>query len=413
MDARTNQPSGSPALAARGVPLFDGKRQYEALRGEIDACVARVLASGQYILGSDCQELERALADYCQASHAIACASGSDALLLALMAYDVGPGDEVILPSFTFFATASAVARLGAKPVFVDLDENTWCLDPDLVARAVTRATKAILPVHLYGQCAEMEPLAKIASTHGLALIEDAAQAIGAEYQGRRAGSLGDIGCFSFYPTKNLGACGDAGLLTTNRADLADKLLLLRAHGMRPRYYHQLLGINSRLDALQAAILNVKLRYLDGWTERRQTLARQYTRMFLECGLDQMLSLPVEAQQRRHVWNQYVVRVPLDQRDALREHLAQERIGSEIYYPVPLHQQACFAHLGLGEKSLPKTEQAAREVLALPIYPELTDVEQQQVVAAMAGFFGRSPRERGSIPRPKFLDRANQRQRAD
>ena len=370
-----------------GVPLLDVQRQYQAIRREIVQAIERVCDSGRFVLGPDCDELEQSLAGYCQVPHAIACASGSDALLLALMAYDIGPGDEVLMPSYTFFATASAAWRLGAKPVFVDLDPITFNLAPHLLEGAITTATKAIIPVHLYGQCADMRSILAIAGRHQIPVIEDAAQAVGAEYDGRRAGSWGSIGCLSFYPTKNLGGFGDGGLLTTSDAKLADKLRLLRTHGMRPRYYHQVVGINSRLDTLQAAVLNVKLPYLEGWTAGRQANAKRYTELFSLCGLDRVLGLPRIAPLCRHVWNQYVIRVPDGRRDALRTHLAERKIGTEIYYPVPLHLQECFSTLGYERGALPESERAAEETLALPIFPELTAAEQQTVVREIAAFF--------------------------
>jgi dTDP-4-amino-4,6-dideoxygalactose transaminase len=375
---------GSPSSA---VPLLDVQRQYQAIRREIVQALERVCDSGRFVLGPDCEQLEQSLAGYCQVPHAIACASGSDALLLALMAYDIGPGDEVLMPSYTFFATASAAWRLGAKPVFVDLDPITFNLAPHLLEGLITPATKAIIPVHLYGQCADMRSILAIAGRHQIPVIEDAAQAVGAEYDGRRAGSWGSIGCLSFYPTKNLGGFGDGGLLTTGNAKLADKLRLLRTHGMRPRYYHHVVGINSRLDTLQAAVLNVKLPYLEGWTAGRQDNAKRYTELFALCGLDRVLGLPRIAPLCRHVWNQYVIRVPDGRRDALRTHLAERKIGTEIYYPVPLHLQECFSALGYERGTLPESERAAEETLALPIFPELTAAEQQTVVREIAAFF--------------------------
>jgi len=370
------------------VPLFDISRQHQELDAEIRAAMDRVCRSGRFVLGPDCTELENKLAAYTDARHAIACASGSDALLLAMMALDVGAGDEVLLPSYTFFATASAVTRLGGVPVFVDIEPETCNIDPARLAAKITDRTKAILPVHLYGQCADMGAIGEIAGRHGIPVVEDACQAIGARYHGRAAGSLADMGCFSFYPTKNLGAYGDGGLLTTNDDIVADKLRLLRAHGMQPRYYHQLIGINSRLDTLQAAVLNVKLPHLDRWTTARQERAARYDAWFATAGLGEHISLPVEHSQRRHVWNQYVVRVAAGRRDELRKHLADRKIGTEIYYPVPLHRQECFQYLGYGEGSLPETERAARETLALPIFPELTADEQRTVVDAIAAYFG-------------------------
>ncbi|HJT31939.1 MAG TPA: DegT/DnrJ/EryC1/StrS family aminotransferase [Pirellulales bacterium] len=386
-----------------GVPLLDLNRHYAVLEMELAAAVLRVCKSGRYVLGPDCAEFEKELARYCQARHAVACASGSDALLLALMACGVGPGDEVLLPSHTFLATASAVARLGAKPVFVDIDPATFNLDVRQLQPRITSATKAIIPVHLYGQCADMPAVLEIARQHRLAVVEDAAQAIGAELAGRRAGSMGDIGCFSFYPTKNLGGFGDGGAVTANRDDLAQRLGLLHMHGMQPRYYHQVLGINSRLDSIQAAVLNVKLPHLDHWTAQRQACARRYTQLFGKYGLDRLLGLPTEAADRRHVWNQYVVRVPEGKRDALRAHLAQRKIGTEIYYPVPLHLQECFAYLGYAKGSLPETERAAAETLALPMFAELTEEEQALVVREVAGFFG----PRHGLTGPKYLKRSS------
>ncbi len=386
------------------VPLIDVLRHYGPLADRLQAALARVCASGHYILGPEVDLLEKELAEYCQTSHAVACASGSDALLLALMACNVGQGDEVVLPSYTFFATASAAWRLGARPVFVDIEPQHFNLDPELIERRITPRTKAIIPVHLYGQCAQMDAILDIAKRHRLAVIEDAAQAIGAEDGGRRAGSMSDIACLSFYPTKNLGGMGDGGMMVCQRPELAERLRLLRGHGMQPRYYHKVVGINSRLDALQAAILRVKLPHLEQWTAARQINAQRYTQMFAECGLDRVLALPSERAEGRHVWNQYIVRVPEGRRDALREHLKQSQIGSEIYYPVPLHQQECFSSLGYKTGSLPESERASQESLALPIFPELTAEEQIRVVSQIAAFFGiASPPAEQALKGPKFL----------
>lgn len=398
-----SDPQSATAAQPAAVPLFDNRRQFEQLESELLAAVDDVCRSGRYIQGPDCQRIEERIAAHCRAPHGIGCASGSDALLLALMALEIGPGDEVIVPSYTFFATASAVSRLGAKPVFVDIDPASFNIDPKAIEPAITAATKAIIPVHLFGQCADAQAIDAVARPRALPVIEDAAQAIGAEYYGRRAGSLGAMGCFSFYPTKNLGCFGDGGLLTTTDSAIADRLRLLRGHGMQPRYFHQTIGINSRLDSIQAAVLNVKLDHLEAWTAARLERATQYAERFAERGLDRILTLPATLPGRRHVWNQYVVRVPDGKRDALREHLTQARIGTEIYYPVPLHRQACFEYLGYGEGSLKETEQAARETLALPIFPELRNDEQQRVVDEIANFFGCERRGKSVIARPHFL----------
>jgi dTDP-4-amino-4,6-dideoxygalactose transaminase len=386
------------------VPLFDTQRQHAELRDELLAAMTRVCDSGRYVLGPDCAELEKSLAAYCRVPHALGCASGSDALLLALMAIDCAPGDEVIMPSYTFFATAGAAWRIGVKPVFVDIDPVTYNIDPAKIEAAVTPRTKAIMPVHLYGQCAAMGPIMAIARKHRLTVIEDACQAIGAEYHGERAGAIGDIGCFSFYPTKNLGGAGDGGLMTCKSSEIADKLRILRVHGERQRYHHQLVGFNSRLDSLQAAALNVKLPHLDRWTARRATNAARYHELFAQAKLAEVIQLPVATAGCQHVWNQYIIRVPEGKRDALREHLTARKIGTQIYYPVPLHLQECFASLGIGPGSLPETERAAKETLALPIFPELTAEEQHAVVAAVASFYHGSETTKLAPPRPKFLD---------
>lgn len=373
------------------VPLLDIGRGNRPLRDEILAAVAKVIDSGRFLHGPDVTELEKATAEMCGTPHAIACASGSDALLLALMAFDIGSGDEVIVPSFTFFATASAVWRLGAKPVFADIDPETFNLDPQSVKRVVTPRTKAIIPVHLFGQCAEMESLQAIARHHGLHIIEDAAQAIGAKYRGKPAGSIGDVGCISYYPTKNLGGFGDGGMLTATDARVADKLRLLAGHGMNPRYHHKVVGINSRLDTIQAAVLNVKLRELPQWTAARQRNAARYTELLTEAGLDRTLSLPTALAHNEHVWNQYTIRVPHGRRDDVRRRLQAAGVASEIYYPVPLHQQECFRSLGWRDGSLPETERAARQVLSLPNFPELTDAELRTVVARLADVCASAP----------------------
>lgn len=410
--AKEENPPGTPPSAAatpeasRGVPLLDLARQYAAIQEELEAAVLRVLRSGQYVLGPDCRALEKELAAYTCCRHAVACASGSDALLLALMAIGIRPGDEVLLPSFTFFATAGSVARLGAVPVFVDIEPESFGMDPVRAAEAVTPATRAVIPVHLYGQCAAMEPVMAMAKAHGLAVIEDAAQALGALYQGRPAGSWGDVGCYSFYPTKNLGGAGDGGMLCTQRDDLADRLQLLRVHGMRQRYYHEAVGINSRLDTIQAAVLRVKLAHLEAWISARQQAAARYACLLEPLEQQGVLRLPPLLPQRRHVWNQYVIRVLGGRRDALRRFLQEHKVCTEIYYPVPLHMQACFADLGYRPGSLPETERAAAEVLALPLFAEITEDEQQWVAGAITRFFAAPS---GAVPRPKFLSRASER----
>ncbi|GAB4134553.1 MAG: DegT/DnrJ/EryC1/StrS family aminotransferase [Thermogutta sp.] len=392
----------------RPVPFLDLKRIHEPLRDRIVAALADVCDSGAFVLGPEVERLEQALAEYCQIPYAIACSSGSEALLLALMALGVGPGDEVIVPSFTFFATASAVSRLGATPVFADIDPKTFNISPLEVARLIHRATKAVLPVHLFGQAADMGPILSLAQRFKIAVVEDAAQAIGAEYQGRRVGSLGCIGCFSFYPTKNLGSMGDAGMVTASSAETAETLRLLRVHGMHPRYYHSLVGINGRMDAFQAAVLNIKFELLEAWTAERSRQADTYCGLFREFGLENAVGLPVTASQGRHVWNQFVIRVREGRRDALRKYLSERKVGSEIYYPLGLHEQACFSHLGYAPTDLPETFAAAREVLALPIFPGLTVDEQYVVVARIAEFY-RSAQSRNQVAAPVFLSRSANR----
>ena len=368
------------------IPLLDLGRDNQPLRSSVLAALAGVFDSGRFLHGPDVTELENEIAAYCQTEHAIGCASGSDALLLSLMALEIGPGDEVILPSFTFFATASAVWRLGATIVFVDIDPATFNVDPAAIEAAISPRTKAVIPVHLFGQCAQMPAITEIAAKHDLPVIEDAAQAIGADYEGRPAGTWGAMGCLSFYPTKNLGGCGDGGMLTTNDADLAQRLRLLASHGMKPRYHHHVVGINSRLDSMQAALLRVKLKHLDRWAEMRQQNAARYDQLMGEAGLDRHIGLPPHQGTSRHVWNQYSIRVPDGRRDQLRAWLADDQIGSEIYYPLPLHLQPCFQSLGYTEGSLAETERAANEILNLPIFPGLRLDEQQRVVERIAEF---------------------------
>jgi dTDP-4-amino-4,6-dideoxygalactose transaminase len=380
------------ATLGTGVPLCDLQAQYRELRPQIEEAVARVLTSGQVILGPEVKALEEEVAAYCGAARAVGCSSGSDALLLALHALGIGEGDEVILPPFTFFASAGAVCRTGARPIFVDIDPVTYNLDPLQVENKINRRTRAVMAVHLFGQCADMEPLWHVAERHGLPIIEDAAQAFGAEYQGKRAGTLGAIGCFSFYPSKNLGAYGDAGMVVTNDPEWAARMTWLRVHGMNPKYHHPHLGWNARLDALQAAVLRVKLPYVDRWSEARREAAERYHALIEEHHLGHFLDRPVVRPQRRHVFQQYVVRVAGGQRDALMRHLQAERIGCEVYYPVPLHLQPCLAYLGYREGAFPASEEASRCVLALPMYPELTAEQQQRVIQSCAAFLRKQAR---------------------
>jgi dTDP-4-amino-4,6-dideoxygalactose transaminase len=369
-----------------GVPLCDLHAQYRDLEGELLAAVSRVLKSGQVILGPEVANLEQEVAQYCGAGYGVGCASGTDALLLALHALGVGAGDEVILPPFTFFATVGAVCRTGAKPVFADIDSVTCNIDAMQVENKITSNTRAIIAVHLYGQCADMEPLWRAAERHGVPIIEDAAQAIGAEYQGKRAGTLGAIACFSFYPSKNLGTYGDGGMVVTNDPDWAKHMACLRVHGMEPKYHHKYLGWNARLDAIQAAMLRVKLPYLDRWIEGRQQAAQRYDALIEDSHLAQFLQRPLAKPNRRHVWNQYVVRVAGGERDALVKHLQSERIGCEIYYPIPLHLQPCMAYLGHGPGDFPASEVASRCVMALPMFPEIDIDQQARVVQSCAAF---------------------------
>ena len=365
------------------VRLLDLEPQYQPLRAEILAAITRVCDGQRFILGPEILALERELASYLGVAQAVTVSSGTDALLAALMALGITAGDEVITSTFSFFATAGSVARLGATPIFVDIDPITFNLDPTAVRAAVTSRTRAILPVHLYGLCADMDPIMEIANDAGIAVVEDAAQAIGATYKGRQAGTIGTIGCFSFFPSKNLGAFGDGGLITTNDAVLGEELRLLRNHGAEPKYFHKRIGGNFRLDELQAAVLRVKLPHLDRWTAMRQRNAERYSDLFQEAGLTDRVGLPTAPGDRRHIFNQYVIRVP--ERDRVRQVLDERGIGTEIYYPVPFHLQECFASLGHRRGAFPRAEQAADSVLALPIYPELTAEQQVAVVKALGG----------------------------
>lgn len=374
-----------PAQVKMNVPLLDLHAQYEGLREEMRAAVERVMESQQFILGPEVAELEKEIAAYSRVRHAIGCANGSDALLLALMALDVKEGDEVITTPYSFFATASAVTRLGARPVFVDIDPQTYNIDAGRIEAAMTERTRAVMPVHLYGQCAEMRAIREFCERHGVSVVEDAAQAIGADDGEERAGGMSAIGCFSFYPSKNLGGAGDGGMMTTNDDALAERLRLLRVHGGERRYYHSVVGINSRLDALQAAILRVKLPRLDSWSDARAARAARYNQLFTDAGLTEELTLPFVREGVRHIYHQYVIRA--QERDRLFEHLKEHGVGTDIYYPVPLHLQECFGYLGHGAGDFPEAERAARETLALPVYPELKDEQQQYVVDVIRRFY--------------------------
>ena len=370
------------------VPLLDLQAQYASLRDEVREAVGRVLDSQRFVLGDEVRKLEASIASYTQTKHAIGCASGSDAVLLALMALDIGAGDEVITTPFTFFATGAAITRLGARPVFVDIDFSYYNLDTSHVADAITDKTKALLPVHLYGQCTEMDPLLDLSERHGIPIVEDAAQAIGATDRAsdeeRQAGAMGAVGCFSFYPTKNLGGAGDGGILTTNDDHLAARLRRLRTHGGATEYEHAEVGINSRLDELQAAVLNVKFPHLDDWSNERARKAAVYDEELLDSTSFELIP-PAVREEARHIYHQYVIRVP-QHRDALMEHLKQHGVGTKMYYPIPLHRQECFAYLGYKEGEFPESERAARETLALPVYPELTSTQQAYVIETIKSF---------------------------
>ncbi len=369
-----------------GVPLLDLRAQYERIRHEIEPVITEIVESQYFVMGPQVKECEAAVAKYSACAHGIGVSSGTDALLVSLMAEGIGPDDEVITTPYTFFATAGCIARVGARPVFVDIDPVTYNLDPELIESRITPRTKAIMPVHLYGQMADMDPVLKIAAKHGLVVIEDAAQAIGSEYKGRRAGSLGDYGCFSFFPSKNLGCFGDGGMVVTNDAARAERLMRLRNHGAKPKYHHGIIGGNFRLDTLQAAIVTTKLSHLDTWTAERQSNAVRYDRLFDRSGLltNGVVSIP-HVRESRHIFNQYVIRV--SRRDELRDHLKSREIGSEVYYPVPMHLQECFANLAYGRGDFPEAERAAEETLALPIFPELSDRQAESVVEAIAEFY--------------------------
>ena len=375
------------------VPLLDLGIQHEALHKEILDAIERVLRSSSFILGPEVASFEKNIARYCRTKAGVGVSSGSDALTVALMALGIGPGDEVITAPYSFFATAGAIARVGARPVFVDVDPDSYNIDPEGIEPAINDRTKAIVPVHLFGQCAEMDPILNVAKGHDLSVIEDAAQAIGADYRnGRRAGGMGTVGCLSFFPSKNLGAMGDAGMVVTNDTDLAEKIRILRVHGGKPKYHHDVLGGNFRLDALQAAILNVKLPHLDTWTKRRQEHAKVYESELRKDGFCEQASLRLPeavfskaALEHHHIFNQFVIRAP--RRNRLREHLTKKNIRTEVYYPIPLHLQKCFQYLGYKEGDFPVAERAADETLALPVYPELTREQQTFVVESIREYY--------------------------
>ncbi len=382
-------PSGT-SPASPPVPFIDLKAQYETIREDVQEAVQRVFESQAFVLGDEVSEFECDIAEYCDSREAIGCASGSDALLLSLMGLEIGEGDEVITSPFTFFATAGAICRTGAKPVFVDIRPDTYNIDTTQIEAAITEKTKAIMPVHLFGQCADMDPIWRIATHHGIPVIEDACQAIGATYNGRRAGVLGRTGCFSFFPTKNLGGAGDGGLITTDDAELAGRLRRLRVHGDLGGYSHQEMGFNSRLDALQAAVLRVKLAYLEDWSEARRANADLYREMFEDYDLLDAVTLPVEMPDRRHIYNQFTLRVHDGRRDELLQSMRQAGVGAMVYYPTPLHLQKCFQGLGYSAGEMPESERAGAEVLSLPIFAEITEAQQEQVVQGVASALGRS-----------------------
>jgi dTDP-4-amino-4,6-dideoxygalactose transaminase len=376
--------SEGAGAAGETIPLLDLAAQYESIAPEVEAAALAVLRSRGWVLGPAVESFERAIERYVGVPHAIGVASGSDALLLSLMALDVGPGDEVVTTPFSFLATVSSITRLGATPVLADIGDD-FLIDPTAVAAAVTPRTRAIVPVHLYGLCADFAALDAIARRHRVAIVEDAAQAIGAARDGRSAGAVGDLGCFSFYPTKNLGAAGDAGLVTSGDDRLAERVRRLRVHGAERRYEHLEVGINSRMDGIQGAILEVKLRHLDGWSDARAERAAAYDDLFAAAGLADVVTTPAVPDGCRHVFHQYVIRAA--RREELRAHLAAAGIGTEIYYPIPLHLQECFASLGYRRGDFPQAERAAAECLALPMYPELTPAQQERVVAAVKRFY--------------------------
>ena len=378
------------------VPLLDLKKQYKGIQDEVMSAVKEVFDSQHFILGPTVEELEKKIADYCQCRFAVGVSSGTDALLISLMTAGIGAGDFVMTTPYSFFATVGGIVRVGARPIFVDINEMTYNMDPGKLDEAITAMDKkrrskikAVIPVHLFGQCADMEPILDVAETYGMTVIEDAAQAIGAEYEFsegsvRKAGSMGQYGCFSFFPSKNLGAFGDGGMVTTNEKEIYERLKIMRVHGSQPKYYHSVIGGNFRLDALQAAVLIVKFKYLSEWTEKRRKNAKLYRDLFQDKGLDS-ISLPKD-KERRHIYNQFVIKVR-DRRDELKAHLQESGIGCEIYYPVPLHLQPCFSHLGYKKGDFPVAEELAEQGLSLPMYPELSDEQIEYVASKIKEFF--------------------------
>jgi dTDP-4-amino-4,6-dideoxygalactose transaminase len=374
-----------PIDSVNEVRLLDISASYHQILNDVEKEIADTTRTGQFILGSKVEQLEEKIAEYCQTKYAAGVSSGTDALLISLMAAGIGEGDEVITSPYTFFATAGSIVRSGAKPVFVDINDVTFNIKAEHIERHITSNTKAIMPVHLYGQCADMEPIMKLAKKHNLLVIEDAAQSIGSEYKNKRAGSLGDMGCFSFFPAKNLGAFGDGGIVTTSSDDLYEKLKVLRVHGSKPKYYHKSIGGNFRLDSLQAGVVKAKLRYLEGWTDKRRKNATVYNQLFQQNALTQYIQLPPEVFPR-HVFNQYIIRTG-SRRDELRTFLNKNKIGCEIYYPLPLHVQECFVSLGYKKGDFPESEKAASETLALPISHEITRPQQEYIVENIRRFF--------------------------
>jgi dTDP-4-amino-4,6-dideoxygalactose transaminase len=362
------------------VPLLDLKAQYTTIREELRAAMDEVMESCSFILGPHVQRFEEAMAAYCGTACAVGVASGSDALLLSLRACGIGPGDEVITVPYSFFSTAGVISQLGATPVFVDIDPKTYNINPDLIAEKITPVTKVIMPVHLFGQCAEMDPIMALAEEHDLTVVEDAAQAIGAQYHGRKAGSIGHLGCFSFFPSKNLGGAGDGGMVVTDDPGLAELVRILRVHGSKPQYFHSIVGYNSRLDALQAAVLRVKLKYLDGWTEKRREHANIYNQLMK----DLPVVTPHAEDYNRHIYNQYTIRV--ENRDGLQKYLKEKTVGTALYYPLPLHLQECYRDLGYRQGDLPESERAAQQTISIPVYSELTRQQQEYVVEQITDF---------------------------